>query len=238
MHKTTHTPSCFKTDDDKRKGKCRLRFPHDLIDETSIDPATGLIRIKRNNAWGADYNDYILLGMQCNTNIILIPVRENARAQVCYITAYATKIDLKNREMYALLHAPLAKYKVDAEDADTRPLGNKLQMQMARLHQRSSTEIVSYLMGWNDNYKMHSYTSSPPSQYVFQVFNLFSFFSPHCDRHNIEVYSYRSLFHALFSISSHSFPCYYLATARFLCDQHKFIVQVVEGLQRKYQNMN
>ena len=32
-----------------------------------------------------------------------------------YITAYATKIDLKNREMYTLLHAPLAKYKVDAE---------------------------------------------------------------------------------------------------------------------------
>ena len=124
MHKTTHTPSCFKTDDDKRKGKCRLRFPHDLVDETSIDPATGLIRIKRNNARVADYNDYILLGMQCNTNIILIPVRENARAQVYYITAYATKIDLKNREMYALLHAPLAKYKVDAEDTATRPRGN------------------------------------------------------------------------------------------------------------------
>ena len=74
MHKTTHTPSCFKTDDDKRKGKCRLRFPHDLVDETSIDPATGLIRIKRNNARVANYNDYILLGMQCNMNITLTPV--------------------------------------------------------------------------------------------------------------------------------------------------------------------
>jgi len=108
----------------------------------------------------ADYNDYILLGMQCNTNIILIPVRENARAQVYYVTAYATKIDLKNREMYALLHAPLAKYKVDAEGhrhTATRQFVSKLQMQMARLHQRSATEVVSYLMGWNNSYKMHSY---------------------------------------------------------------------------------
>jgi len=208
MHKTTHTPSCFKTDDDKRKGKCRLRFPHDLIDETSIDPATGLIRIKRNNAWGADYNDYILLGMQCNTNIILIPVRENARAQVCYITAYATKIDLKNREMYALLHAPLAKYKVDAEDADTRPLGNKLQMQMARLHQRSATEVVSYSMGWNDNYKIHSYTSQP--LHPNTLLCIFFFFTAFCNRQ-----------FAVFTRSSRSaltvFPFCFLATARFLC---------------------
>ena len=53
-----------------------------------------------------------------------------------YITAYATKIDRKNREMYALLHAPLAKYKVDAEDTATRQFINKLQMQMTRLHHR------------------------------------------------------------------------------------------------------
>jgi len=73
---------------------------------------------------------------------------------------------MKNREMYALLHAPLAKYKVDAEDADTdkrmatRQFVNKRQMQMTGLHQRSSTEVVSYLMGWNDNDNyMHSYTS-------------------------------------------------------------------------------
>ena len=103
----------------------------------------------------------------------LIPVRENARAQ----------------EMYAVLHAPFAKYKVAVEDAATRQFV-KCKWPGRRLHQRSATEVVSYLMGWNDFYKVHSYKT-------FLYFILF-YFSP------LKASHFRHLFTTILTASDRS----------------------------------
>jgi len=59
MHSQHHTPTCFKYG----SGQCRLRFPRTLIDESHMDPETGVIHIQRDHTWLNGFNPWICLSL-------------------------------------------------------------------------------------------------------------------------------------------------------------------------------
>jgi len=87
---------------------------------------------------------------------------------------------------------------------------------MARLHQHSATEVVSYLMGWNDNYKMHSCISH--SVHPNTLLCIFFFFTAFCNR-QFAVFT-------LSSISTRSFSLLLSRNSSLFVRQHKIVVQV------------
>jgi len=72
-------------------------------------------------------------------------------------------------------------------------------------------------MGWNDNYKIHSYTSHPNT-----LLCIFFFFTAFCNR-QFAVFT-------LFSISTRSFSLLLSRNSSLFVRQHKFVVQVVDQL--------
>ena len=63
MHIRTHMPTCFKYGKSK---KCRARFPRKIVAESSFDPDTGVISIRRNHSWVNNYNKWIAVMTRAN----------------------------------------------------------------------------------------------------------------------------------------------------------------------------
>ena len=55
MHSPMHMPTCYKYG----SKKCRARFPRKIIRATTVDPMTGLLRVRRNHPWVNKYNRWI-----------------------------------------------------------------------------------------------------------------------------------------------------------------------------------
>jgi len=68
MHSKAHNPTCCKYGN---RTKCRANFPRKLVDETHMDPDTGLIQLKRDDAWMNRYNPWIMLMMRANFHHLL-----------------------------------------------------------------------------------------------------------------------------------------------------------------------
>src|SRR5579859_3139578 len=55
LHCENHTSTCFKYGNTK----CRSKFPRSPVEETRMDPETGLIQLKCDHAWLNGYNPWI-----------------------------------------------------------------------------------------------------------------------------------------------------------------------------------
>jgi hypothetical protein len=87
MHSTTHHPTCFKN----HPTKCRTRFPRALVDETTMDPDTGIIRLKRDDRWVNPYNPWIMMMLKANHDCQFLFGQGHALAIISYVMKYITK---------------------------------------------------------------------------------------------------------------------------------------------------
>src|SRR5579859_4465650 len=72
MHSMSHSSTCFKYGNTK---KCRSKFPRSLVEETRMDPETGLIQLKCDDAWLNGYNPWIMLMLRATTTASSCSVR-------------------------------------------------------------------------------------------------------------------------------------------------------------------
>src|SRR5271155_2921952 len=88
MHSKSHTPTCFKYGNSK---KCRSKFPRALVEETRMDPETGLIQLKRADAWLNGYNPWIMLMLRANHDCKFLFSQIYALAIIHYVMKYISK---------------------------------------------------------------------------------------------------------------------------------------------------
>lgn len=160
-----HTGSCFKyvkrgqkvTEENKDR-LCRMRIDGSTRPETTLDPDTHAILLRRLHPRIAPYNDIVTFCIRGNTDIKYIGSGEAAKALMYYVTDYITKDGLPiHVALSALIHAT-KKLKERSEEEwydvgkfSRSALTTVVNSMMIR-QEMSHQQIMSNVVGGGDHY--------------------------------------------------------------------------------------
>ena len=92
---------------------CRFLFPHEVEPLSYFDSETNSIILKCLDGMVNYFNRYILVYCRHNHNLKCILSGKAAKAAMCFITDYITKMDIKTYQMLSLLSRAVASvYKI------------------------------------------------------------------------------------------------------------------------------
>ncbi|KAJ4492153.1 hypothetical protein C8J55DRAFT_486060 [Lentinula edodes] len=143
------------------KRVCKNRAPWKIACEDWVN-ANGEWSMKHLNPYMNGFNPTILETVCCNNDIKLITNSTETQDSVWYFTTYQTKKKKKSNNMTALVAKRMAFHNIQEKStADNTDVGCRLVTQCAtalnRQQEFSASEIISYLMGWNDRYISHHF---------------------------------------------------------------------------------
>ena len=161
-----HTETCWKY---LRKGErridanCRMRIDGSTRSQSSLDPETGSILLRRLHPRIANYNDVIIFLLRANMDIKHIGSGEAAKALIYYVSDYITKSSLPTHVgLTALLHAihrATDKYK-EKETWEREEYAGALTILVNSILSKQETshqQVMSYLVGGGDKYSNETY---------------------------------------------------------------------------------
>lgn len=156
MHSQSHAPTCFKYG----SSKCRSKFPRALVEETTMDTDTGLIRLQRDDPWLNGYNPWIALMLRANHDCKFLFSQVYALAIIHYVMKYISKPE---QSMHAKLTVAAAVRRELSDSNSPRSMTNPQQspgrQMLAKVYNRLDNhrevgipEAVSHLCGFPDHY--------------------------------------------------------------------------------------
>ena len=188
----THSPSCYKYNTNGSK-TCRYRKPEIRYMHTEYNEEIGKINLRKFDPMVNNFNPWIFLATQSNSDIQYLFHGMSTNAIVHYITNYVTKSSIGVDSEFVISQAAIKKSlesplqttsNYSPQQQRTYDLLLRFHMSLQSHCQVSSTEIVTKLLGLPMTYKLDEYES-------LYMYNL-------CDR-------YRS-----FLINTDSVPSMYL----------------------------
>ena len=164
VHK--HSDTCYKYWNANRGDKktCRMRMPRKLVSNSSVDPDTGNICMRRSDPWINNFNEYLIAACRSNMDIKFIWSGSDAKALVYYITDYVTKMSLSFHDTFSLVQQSITSLKnlwheTDKESAieKSRKLVLRCYNTLASQQELSGVQVASYLMNLGDHYTTHKF---------------------------------------------------------------------------------
>ncbi|CAF3385678.1 unnamed protein product, partial [Rotaria socialis] len=164
IHK--HSDTCYKYWNANRGDKktCRMRMPRKLVSNSTIDPATGNICMRRSDPWINNFNEYLITACRSNMDIKFIWSGSDAKALVYYITDYVTKTSLSFHDTFSLVQKSITslqslRNQTNNESAieKSRKLVLRCYNMLASQQELSGVQVASYLMNWDDHYTTHRF---------------------------------------------------------------------------------
>ncbi|KZT56592.1 hypothetical protein CALCODRAFT_435510, partial [Calocera cornea HHB12733] len=159
-----HRLTCFsrlKKGALKGDATCRMGIDGTTRAETTVDPQSGSIQLRRLHPRINEYNDVIMFLLKCNMDIQFIGSGEGAKGAIHYITDYITKPSLPTHIGLNALGLALQKAGPDVqvlEGRDARLLLNRLVNAMMSRQEMSHQQVMSYYVGGGDVYCMHRFS--------------------------------------------------------------------------------
>lgn len=138
-----------------------MRFPRAKVENSSIDPDSGEVKLKRTHEWLNNYNDTIISACRCNMDIKYIFSGKDAKALCYYITDYVTKSNLSFYDIFSLVHKAVKTFEeqqngITNQENDmhdrSRQMILKCYNAIASKNELSGVQVASYLMNWGDHY--------------------------------------------------------------------------------------
>ncbi|KAJ7783107.1 hypothetical protein B0H16DRAFT_1297913, partial [Mycena metata] len=159
-----HQTACWKylrRGDPKSNQNCRMGMTGETLLETSIDPNTFAISLRRQHPWIANYNDLVMFLLKCNMDIKFVGSGEAAKAFLHYVTDYITKPPLPVHVGLAALahaiditntkHPDVFKSSIAAPKTYTSAITTAVNSMMG-YQEISHPQVMSYLVGGGDHY--------------------------------------------------------------------------------------
>lgn len=159
-----HSHMCYKHYKPGEARTCRFDLKEENFwPESSINPQTGQICLRCLDGLVNNFNMTILEAVRCNMDIQYIGSGESAKAMIYYIMDYITKSQLKSHIAYATLQLAVKKCEaVDNNDDDftthSKCLLQKCAYALISHQEMSAQQVVSYLMGYEDNFMSHHFS--------------------------------------------------------------------------------
>ncbi|CAF4180729.1 unnamed protein product, partial [Rotaria sp. Silwood2] len=141
-----------------------MRMPRKLVSNSTIDPATGNICMRRSDPWINNFNEYLIAACRSNMDIKFIWSGSDAKALVYYITDYVTKTSLSFHDTFSLVQKSITSVQnlwnqTNNESAieKSRKLVLRCYNMLASQQELSGVQVASYLMNWDDHYTTHRF---------------------------------------------------------------------------------
>ena len=158
---------------------CKRRAPFDLSKE-DFALETGVCGPKRLYAYVNSWVSSILINAQCNNDGKFLTNGGDTKNITFYVTSYAAKKQGKNHNISAImangyayhLNHPKPEY-VDSVRDQQRLLLFRLVHRINREQELAAPMVMSYLMGWGDVYRSHTYSPIYWSSFLSALFTAF-----------------------------------------------------------------
>ena len=143
---------------------CKRRAPFQLSDEDFVTE-TGLCGPKRLYGYVNAWVPSILINARCNNDGKFLTSGADTKNITFYVTSYAAKKQGRNYNVSAVmadgyayhLDHPKPKY-IDSIRDQQRLLLFRLVHSINREQELAAPMVISYLMGWGDVYRSHTYS--------------------------------------------------------------------------------
>jgi hypothetical protein len=172
-----HSPSCYKYS--KGIKKCRYRKPEKTYLTTHFNSETGRLNLSKQHPMVNNFNKWILLLTQSNSDIQFLFHGMSSHAIIYYITNYITKSSIGVDNEYAITRAVLEKNKTQPLRSPTKNYTStqtraydlilRFYLSLQSSSQVSALEIYTKLLNLPMAYKSCHYDSL----YVFDIFDCF-----------------------------------------------------------------
>ena len=143
-------------------GKCKARFPRPLFDETTVDPDSGAINMKKYYPWINTISQIVTYIFRCNTDVTCLLSGTAIKAVVIYVSDYITKSSLKTHTIFESIRSVF--HKNSEMIGGTLPMKEKARMMMTKIVNMISAKmemgapmISMYLLGNPDHYTDHRF---------------------------------------------------------------------------------
>jgi hypothetical protein len=161
-----------------RKGKCKARFPRDIIESTMVDPVTGALKIKKGEAWINTFSSLVTYLLRCNTDTTSLLSGTAIKATVAYITDYVTKPGLNTYSMFDTIRQIFERNETlltgnENIQANARSLVTKMVNALTAKLEIGSPMASMYLLGNPDHYTSHSFINFYWKSFVREARSVF-----------------------------------------------------------------
>ena len=155
-------------------GKCKARFPRPLFKETTVDPQSGAIDMKKTEPWINTITQVVTYLFRCNTDITCLLSGTAIKAVVMYVSDYITKTSLKTHTIFDSIRSVF--HKNSEMIGGTLPMKEKARMIMTKIVNMISAKmemgapmISMYLLGNPDHYTDHKFVPFFWQSYVTEA---------------------------------------------------------------------
>ena len=145
-----------------RNGKCKARFPRDIVESTLVDLATGALKMKKRESWINTFSSIVTYLLRCNTDTTSLLSGTAIKATVAYITDYVTKPGLNTYSMFDTIcqiferNETLLAGKENIQ-SNARSLVTKMVNALTAKLEIGSPMASMYLLGNPDHYTSHTF---------------------------------------------------------------------------------
>jgi len=155
-------------------GKCKARFPRPLFEETTVDPDSGAINMKKSEPWINTITPVVTYIFRCNTDITCLLSGTAIKAVVMYVSDYITKTSLKTHTIFDSIRSVF--HKNSEMIGGTLPMKEKARMIVTKIVNLISSKmemgapmISMYLLGNPDHYTDHKFVPFFWQSYVTEA---------------------------------------------------------------------
>ncbi|KAF5366096.1 hypothetical protein D9757_012699 [Collybiopsis confluens] len=141
---------------------CKARFPRTLHVESTVDPTSGHVSLRKSEEWLNDISPALTYLVRCNTDVTCLLSGTAIKAVVAYVTDYITKSGLKTHVAFDALRTIFEK-NTEMLDGDqsqkdkSRQLLTKMVNLLATKLEIGAPMICLYLLQNPDHYSSHKF---------------------------------------------------------------------------------
>lgn len=164
-----------------KQGNCKARFPREVREQTTVDPLSGALRIKKGEAWINMFTPVITYLFRCNTDTTSLLSGTAVKAIVAYVSDYITKPGLTTYSMFDSIRHIFDRSgeTIMTEAVNRKQAAKKLITKMVN-SLTSKMEIGSpmaslYLLGNPDHYTGHNFVTFYWKMYVHEIQNIWNY---------------------------------------------------------------
>jgi len=152
-------------------GECKARFPRDIVEETMVDPLSGALKMKKNEAWLNTFSPTVTYLFRCNSDVTSLLSGTAIKAVVGYVTDYVTKSNLNTYSVFDTIrqvfdrNSEMIGGTSDRKQA-ARTLMTKIVNSLTAKLEMGSPMACLYLLGHPDHYTGHKFINFYWKNYV------------------------------------------------------------------------
>jgi hypothetical protein len=156
------------------KGQCKRRFPRETFEQTTVDPKTGALNMKKGEAWMNNVTPELTYLLRSNSDVTSLLSGTAVKAVVAYVTDYITKQALKTYSVFDVIRSIIDKNsEILGGDLKRKEKVRKIFTQivnsLAAKSEIGAPMASLYLLGNPDHYTGHKFIPFYWRSYVKEV---------------------------------------------------------------------